>query len=135
PAAGKADHLGCGQHGGLARYEQMPFLMIEGPGFMGGTVTGAPTSPIDLAPTILAHLDQPGTGMDGRPLQATSRTQRGAGQPRALRRGSSASFHIRNCGPRLGISGAPICAMVRSPSSLKICRARVARGPPPAATP
>jgi len=76
PAAGKADHLGCGQHGGLARYEQMPFLMIEGPGFMGGTVTGAPTSPIDLAPTILAHLDQPGTGMDGRPLQPTSRLQR-----------------------------------------------------------
>ena len=69
PAAGKADHLGCGQHGGLARYEQMPFLMIEGRGFTAGTVTNVPTSPIDLAPTILAHLDQPATGMDGRALQ------------------------------------------------------------------
>lgn len=69
PAAGKADHLGCGQHGGLARYEQMPFLMIEGRGFTAGTVTDVPTSPIDLAPTILAHLDQPATGMDGRALQ------------------------------------------------------------------
>jgi arylsulfatase A-like enzyme len=69
PAAGKADHLGCGQHGGLARYEQMPFLMIEGRGFEPGTVTKTPTSPIDLAPTILAHLGQPGAGMDGRPLQ------------------------------------------------------------------
>ena len=72
PAAGKADHLGCGQHGGLARYEQMPFLMIEGAGFAASSVINAPTSPIDLAPTILAHLNQPGTGMDGRALQMTS---------------------------------------------------------------
>jgi arylsulfatase A-like enzyme len=70
PAAGKADHLGCGQHGGLARYEQMPFLMIDGPGFEAGTASTTPTSPIDLAPTILAHLRQPGIGMDGRALQA-----------------------------------------------------------------
>jgi arylsulfatase A-like enzyme len=70
PAAGKADHLGCGQHGGLARYEQMPFLMIEGPGFAAGSTASTPTSPIDLAPTILAHLDQPRAGMDGRALQA-----------------------------------------------------------------
>ena len=70
PAAGKADHLGCGQHGGLARYEQMPFLMIEGPGFVAGSAAKAPTSPIDLAPTILAHLGQPGAGMDGQALQA-----------------------------------------------------------------
>ncbi|HEY4252292.1 MAG TPA: alkaline phosphatase family protein, partial [Roseomonas sp.] len=27
PAQGKPDRLGCGQHGGLGRYEQMPFLM------------------------------------------------------------------------------------------------------------
>jgi hypothetical protein len=72
PAAGKADHLGCGQHGGLARYEQMPFLMIEGSGFTAGAVTTTATAPIDLAPTILAHLDQPGTGMDGRALQLSS---------------------------------------------------------------
>jgi hypothetical protein len=70
PAAGKADHLGCGQHGGLARYEQMPFLMIEGPGFAPGTRSETPTSAIDLAPTILAHLCLPAPGMDGRALQA-----------------------------------------------------------------
>ncbi len=73
PAAGKADHLGCGQHGGLARYEQMPFLMIEGSGFAAGTASRQPTSPIDLAPTILAHLDQPASGMDGRALQGSAR--------------------------------------------------------------
>ena len=70
PAPGKVDHLGCGQHGGLARYEQMPFLSIEGAGFAAGSRTGAPTSPIDLAPTILAHLSLPALGMDGRALQA-----------------------------------------------------------------
>jgi arylsulfatase A-like enzyme len=72
PAPGKVDHLDCGQHGGLARYEQMPFLMIEGLGFAAGGRSGAPTSPIDLAPTILAHLHVPALGMDGRTLQAPS---------------------------------------------------------------
>jgi hypothetical protein len=69
PVAGKATHLHCGQHGGLARYEQMPFLMIDGPGFAAGAVSAAPTSPIDIAPTILAHLRLPADGMDGRALQ------------------------------------------------------------------
>jgi arylsulfatase A-like enzyme len=69
PVAGKATHLNCGQHGGLAKYEQMPFLMIDGEGFAAGTSSRAPTSPIDLAPTILAHLRQPAEGMDGRGLQ------------------------------------------------------------------
>lgn len=68
PAPGKATHLGCGQHGGLARYEQMPFLMIDGSGFTPGSVSTAPTSPIDIAPTILAHLDLPADGMEGRAL-------------------------------------------------------------------
>ena len=36
PVAGKATHLNCGQHGGLAKYEQMPFLMIDGAGLCGG---------------------------------------------------------------------------------------------------
>jgi hypothetical protein len=54
----------------LARYEQMPFLMIDGAGFLGGTDAGGPTSPIDIAPTILAHLEMPASGMDGRALQA-----------------------------------------------------------------
>ena len=71
PAPGKVDHLGCGQHGGLARYEQMPFLMIEGAGFMPGTRCETPTSPIDLAPTVLAHLGRPAADMDGRALQGS----------------------------------------------------------------
>jgi hypothetical protein len=69
PVAGKATHLHCGQHGGLARYEQMPFLMIDGAGFGAGTVADVPTSPIDIAPTILAHLQIAAEGMDGRALQ------------------------------------------------------------------
>jgi hypothetical protein len=68
PVPGKSTHLGCGQHGGLARYEQMPFLMIDGPGFSAGSVATSPTSPIDIAPTILAHLQQPAEGMEGRVL-------------------------------------------------------------------
>jgi hypothetical protein len=74
PTAGKVDHLGCGQHGGLARYEQMPFMMIEGAGFPAGSVSHAASSPIDLAPTILMHLEQPATGMDGRALQPAGAT-------------------------------------------------------------
>jgi arylsulfatase A-like enzyme len=69
PVAGKGTHLDCGQHGGLARYEQMPFLMIDGAGFTGGTSSTSTTSPIDIAPTILAHLQLPADGMDGRRLQ------------------------------------------------------------------
>lgn len=69
PVPGKATHLHCGQHGGLARYEQMPFLMIDGAGFTAGSQSQAPTSPIDIAPTILAHLGLPAEGMDGRKLQ------------------------------------------------------------------
>jgi hypothetical protein len=69
PVPGKATHLECGQHGGLARYEQQPFLMIDGAGFVGGTVCNTPTSPIDIAPTILTHLRLPAEAMDGRALQ------------------------------------------------------------------
>jgi hypothetical protein len=69
PVAGKGTHLHRGQHGGLARYEQMPFLMIDGAGFVAGAVSTAPTSPVDIAPTILAHLQLPAEGMDGRGLQ------------------------------------------------------------------
>jgi hypothetical protein len=69
PAAGKVDHLGCGQHGGLARYEQMPFLMIEGAGFAPATSAPEVTSPIDIAPSILAQLGEPAADMDGRALQ------------------------------------------------------------------
>jgi hypothetical protein len=69
PAQGKADRLGCGQHGGLGMAEQMPFLMIEGAGFGAGETHAGPTSPIDLAPTILRHLRLSGEGCDGTALQ------------------------------------------------------------------
>jgi len=69
PAAGKPDRLGCGQHGGLGAAEQMPFLMIEGAGFAAGATHGGPSSPVDLAPTILRHLRLPAQGCDGTALQ------------------------------------------------------------------
>jgi arylsulfatase A-like enzyme len=70
PFAGKPDRLGCGQHGGLGTYEQMPFLMIEGGGFVRGAARTESTSMIDLAPTILGHLGLPTDGCEGRPLQS-----------------------------------------------------------------
>jgi hypothetical protein len=69
PFAGKSDRLGCGQHGGLGAWEQMPFLMIEASSFERGAVQGAPTSVIDLAPTILGHLGISADGCEGRPIQ------------------------------------------------------------------
>lgn len=69
PAAGKPDRLGCGQHGGLGRYEQSPVLMLDGPGFEAEAVIAAATSAIDLAPTLLAFLGHDAAGLDGRPLQ------------------------------------------------------------------
>lgn len=69
PSAGKPDRLGCGQHGGLGAAEQMPFLMINGGEFVAGATHVAPSSPIDLAPTILRHLGLDAEGCDGRPLQ------------------------------------------------------------------
>ncbi|WP_349253675.1 alkaline phosphatase family protein [Bradyrhizobium sp. CB82] len=69
PAMGKPDRLGCGQHGGLARYEQTPFLMVSGPGFQPGAVWRDVARIVDIAPTALAHLGLDATGMDGAPLQ------------------------------------------------------------------
>jgi hypothetical protein len=73
PERGSPGHLGCGQHGGLARFEQSPFLLIDGEGFSADAQRSEPTSAVDHAPTILTHLHLPATGMDGRALQ------RGAG--------------------------------------------------------
>jgi arylsulfatase A-like enzyme len=61
--------LGNGNHGGLARYEQDPFLIVRGPGFTAGAVRDTPTSLVDIAPTVLRHLGLPSDGMDGRLLQ------------------------------------------------------------------
>lgn len=69
PAPGKSAHLACGQHGGLARFEQSPFLIVDGPGFRSGGSRDAVSSVVDIAPTILTHLGEPAGGMDGRPLQ------------------------------------------------------------------
>jgi hypothetical protein len=46
-----------------------PFLMISGAGFAPAVESAAPTSPIDLAPTILRHLHLAADGCDGRALQ------------------------------------------------------------------
>ena len=70
PAFGKPDRLGCGQHGGLGAWEQMPFLMIAGEGFARAAATTGPSSAIDLAPTILVHLGIAADGCEGRALQA-----------------------------------------------------------------
>jgi arylsulfatase A-like enzyme len=70
PAAGKADRLGCGQHGGLGEFEQSPFMLISGLGFEANTTRSEPTCVVDIAPTILRHLGLSWSGLDGRPLQA-----------------------------------------------------------------
>lgn len=69
PAMGKPDRLGCGQHGGLAAFEQAPFLMISGSGFQPGVVRQKRASVVDIAPTALRHLEVDASGMDGEPLQ------------------------------------------------------------------
>ena len=68
PRWDKPDRLGCGQHGGLACFEQSPLLMVEGSGFAGGTRL-EPAHVIDLAPSIVQHLGVAVAGMDGSPLQ------------------------------------------------------------------
>jgi arylsulfatase A-like enzyme len=69
PAFGKPDRLGCGQHGGLARYEQSPFMMASGKGFAAGGVREDAACVVDVAPTVLSHLGLPCAGVDGKPLQ------------------------------------------------------------------
>lgn len=66
---GNPAKVGCGQHGGLGRFEQSPFLMIEGDGFPAGATVTTVTSAVDIAPTVLRFLGQPTDGMDGRPQQ------------------------------------------------------------------
>ena len=68
PRWDKPVRVGCGQHGGLARYEQSPVLLIEGGAFAAGGLRDTAAHITDLAPTILRHLGIPATGMDGRAL-------------------------------------------------------------------
>jgi arylsulfatase A-like enzyme len=63
------DYFDRGQHGGLGRYEQSPFLMINGQGFAAGATVSEPARLIDLAPTALRHLGLAAQGCDGRALQ------------------------------------------------------------------
>jgi arylsulfatase A-like enzyme len=65
------DNTGFGQHGGLGKDEQSPFLFISGGGFHPGTHHQR-TSLIDIAPTVLRHLDLPMDGVDGRALPLES---------------------------------------------------------------
>jgi Type I phosphodiesterase / nucleotide pyrophosphatase len=71
PTSGKADRLGCGQHGGFGAYEQTPYLMISGNGFLPALVRRTKSSVVDIAATIMAHLEHPADGMDGIALQRT----------------------------------------------------------------
>jgi arylsulfatase A-like enzyme len=61
------DSTGFGQHGGLGRNEQRPFLFVSNGGFVPRTYR-APSSLIDIAPTVLRHLGLSSAGMDGRAL-------------------------------------------------------------------
>ncbi len=64
-----SNNVGCGQHGGLGKYEQSPFLICAGPTFRPGSVIDERTSAIDIAPSAMRHLDLPAEDMDGRALQ------------------------------------------------------------------
>lgn len=75
PESGEAKPVGGGQHGGLGRYEQSPFLMIAGEGFAAGAIRDEPTGAADIAPTVLAHLRLPSHGMSGTALQQSSQAQ------------------------------------------------------------
>ena len=61
------DCTGFGQHGGLGKNEQRPFLFVSGGGFAAGGYRQR-SSLIDIAPTVLRHLGLDVAGMDGRPL-------------------------------------------------------------------
>lgn len=66
-ALGGESRPGNGQHGGLGRHEQRPFLALRGGGFEPGHRV-EPASLIDLAPTFLRHLGLPADGVDGMAL-------------------------------------------------------------------
>ena len=59
---------GLGSHGGLGRWEQHPFLLAYGTGVAQAGEILFETSIVDIAPTILGHLQLSGSGFDGQPL-------------------------------------------------------------------
>lgn len=68
PGGGKPARLGYGMHGALGLGEQGPTLLALGAGFPAGS-DSRPTSLVDIAPTVLAHLGLAAADMDGRALQ------------------------------------------------------------------
>lgn len=64
-----SNNVGCGQHGGLGKYEQSPFLICAGLGFDEGALVDHATSAIDIAPSAMRHLGLKDDDMDGRALQ------------------------------------------------------------------
>jgi predicted AlkP superfamily pyrophosphatase or phosphodiesterase len=64
---GKTAPVGCGQHGGWGPDETRPFLILDGPGIAPGS-RSSPTTLVDIAPTILAWLGLPHSGLDGAKL-------------------------------------------------------------------
>jgi hypothetical protein len=68
---------GFGQHGGLGRNEQSPFLFVAGGGFEPGDYL-CRSSLIDIAPSVLRHLGLAAQGLDGRPLPQQRRQGRRA---------------------------------------------------------
>jgi len=65
------DAAGFGQHGGLGKNEQSPFLFVAGGHFAPGP-RHTRSSLIDIAPTVLRHLGLPATEMDGQSLPSNS---------------------------------------------------------------
>jgi arylsulfatase A-like enzyme len=59
---------GLGSHGGLGRWEQSPYLIVAGARVAPGTSVSAPSSIMDIAPTIARHLGIDAGGMDGAAL-------------------------------------------------------------------
>jgi len=59
---------GFAQHGGLGPNEQSPFLIMRGPGIAAGSESEAPSSVMDIAPTVLQYLGRDADGMDGKSL-------------------------------------------------------------------
>lgn len=66
---GKSPAIGVGQHGGWGPDETRPFLMLDHHSIPPGVVD-RPTCIVDIAPTILRHLDLPTDGTEGKPVTA-----------------------------------------------------------------
>jgi predicted AlkP superfamily pyrophosphatase or phosphodiesterase len=61
-------YVGRGMHGGMSESEQSPFLLLRGGLFGAGRRRSSAASPIDIAPTVLAHLGLSREGCEGVPL-------------------------------------------------------------------